>query len=175
MVDDRELELIEQQIDSVDKACIILETENRITNDEINNFDALIGHANKTIKHTEGGIELVERITNTKRSKIKSKIEGLIAECLQNVYGKQYGAEFDYSIKANRTNVNIYVTKNTPDGVVKRNINGIGGGVADTAALPLKLLVLLTPMGKGVIYLLDQQVFLFPGEELEVSMLVNQK
>lgn len=110
-------------------------------------------------------IDFVEQVSTQERRGIKEKVEELITSCLHDVFDDTYSVEFDYGVKRSRTSVEVYCTIKCEDGlVVKRQIDGIGGGVADSISLPLKLMVLLNEKKLDRILVVDE-----PGKHLSVN------
>lgn len=110
-------------------------------------------------------IEFVEQVSTDERKSIKSKVEELITSCLQEVFDSTYSIEFEYGMKRNKTSVEIYSIRKCEDGLsVKRQIDGIGGGVADSISLPLKLIVLLNDTDLDRVLILDE-----PGKCLSIN------
>ena len=110
-------------------------------------------------------IDYIERVANEERLDVKEKVETLITSCLQEVFDDSYSIEFDYGVKGSRTSVDIYLKRKCKDGlVVKRKIDGFGGGVADTISLPLKLIVLMNDKDYTKILFADE-----PGKHLDIE------
>lgn len=113
-------------------------------------------------------IRFVEAIAEHERSAVKERVERLITTCLQSVYDDSYSVEFDYGVRNNRTSVEINVIRKCDDGmVIRRTIDGIGGGVADTVALPLKLIVLMNDNEFDKVLIVDE-----PGKHLDTTRVV---
>lgn len=90
-------------------------------------------------------INFIERVATENRMSVKQKVENLINKALHHVYGDEYGIEFEYGISANKTAVEVKITKTLKDGkIVKREFSGNGLGVADLVSFPLKLMVLIS-------------------------------
>lgn len=90
-------------------------------------------------------INFIERVATSNRLSVKEKVENLINKALHHVYGDEYGIEFEYGISANKTAVEVKITKTLKEGkIVKREFSGNGLGVADLVSFPLKLMVLLS-------------------------------
>ena len=110
-------------------------------------------------------IEFVEQVSTEERKGIKKQVEELITSCLHDVFDDSYSVEFDYGMKRSKTSVEVYCTIQCEDGLkVKRQIDGIGGGVADSISLPLKLMVLLNEHRLDRILIVDE-----PGKHLSVN------
>lgn len=110
-------------------------------------------------------INFVESVASSERTRVKEKVEKLITSCLHAVYDDTYSVEFDYGIKNSKTSVEIYVNRKCKNGMeVKRTIDGLGGGVADTISLPLKLIVLMNDNKFDKILIADE-----PGKHLDIK------
>lgn len=114
-------------------------------------------------------IEFVEKIAEQERKNVKEKVERLITACLHEVYDDSYSVEFEYGMRGSRTSVEIYIIRKCDDGmIIKRTIDGIGGGVADTVSLPLKLIVLMNDAEFDKVLIADE-----PGKHLDTIRIVN--
>lgn len=107
-------------------------------------------------------IDFIQKSANHERSLIKDKVESVITDALKEIYGNEYSIMFDYSMKRNKTSVDIYLTKHTKLGDIVRKQGGFGGGVSDVISLPLKLLVLLALQTNDKILIADQ-----PGKHMD--------
>jgi len=153
---------INEKIKTLEEKHILLTTENKVTNERIKEIDEENIMLLQNVQDSLDGVEFVEQVALNKRSLMKIKIESLVTEALKNVYGNNYSIEFDYSLKNNRTNVEILLVKKTSKGEIRRNMDGFGGGVSDTISLPLKLLVLMATKEADKILLTDE-----PGKHLD--------
>jgi len=114
-------------------------------------------------------IDFVEGVASNERIAVKERVEKLITSCLHEVYDDSYSVEFEYGVKGNRTSVEIYIVRKCKDGlVVRRGIDGIGGGVADTVSLPLKLIVLMNDSEFDKVLVTDE-----PGKHLDTTRIVK--
>ena len=110
-------------------------------------------------------IDFIERVASEERLEVKDKVESLITSCLHDVYDSSYSIEFSYGIKGSRTAVEVFLVRNCSDGmVIRREIDGFGGGVADTISLPLKLIVLMNDKTFDKILITDE-----PGKHLDLE------
>ena len=110
-------------------------------------------------------IEFIEKVSTEERRVVKKKVEELITSCLHEVFDNTYSVEFEYGMKRSKTSVEVHSIRKCEDGVVvKRQIDGIGGGVADAISLPLKLIVLLNDNDLDRIFVIDE-----PGKHLSVN------
>ena len=110
-------------------------------------------------------IEFIEKVSTEERRLVKKKVEELITSCLHEVFDDTYSVEFEYGMKRSKTSVEVHSIRKCEDGVVvKRQIDGLGGGVADAISLPLKLIVLLNDSDLDRIFVIDE-----PGKHLSVN------
>ncbi len=96
----------------------------------------------KSLDISRAASEFLVSLANQRRSGSRTAIEKASTDALSSIYGVDYSVKLDASQKANRSNLDILVARRTPDGLVERGIEGVGGGVADTVSLPLRLMVL---------------------------------
>ncbi len=131
-------------------------------------LDELERERDVTIRNIDARVEaidFIEGVASQERIAVKEKVEKLITDCLHEVYDDSYSVEFDYGVKGNKTSVEISMVRKCADGmVVKRQIDGFGGGVADTIALPLKLIVLLNDGEYDKVLVTDE-----PGKHLDTT------
>ena len=107
-------------------------------------------------------LSFIEGVASSERKAAKKRVEGLITSCLHEVFDETYSVEFEYGSKRSRTNVEVRAVHECPDGmVVRRTIDGIGGGLADMISLPLKLVVLLNDGALDRVLVVDE-----PGKHL---------
>ena len=135
---------------------------------QLKKLDALEKERDATIRNIDARVEainFIEGVASQERVAVKEKVEKLITDCLHEVYDDSYSVEFDYGVKGNKTSVEISMVRRCADGmVVKRQIDGFGGGVADTIALPLKLIVLLNDGECDKVLVTDE-----PGKHLDTT------
>ena len=135
---------------------------------QLKKLDALEKERDATIRNIDARVEainFIEGVASQERVAVKEKVEKLITDCLHEVYDDSYSVEFDYGVKGNKTSVEISMVRKCADGmVVKRQIDGFGGGVADTIALPLKLIVLLNDGECDKVLVTDE-----PGKHLDTT------
>lgn len=114
-------------------------------------------------------INFIESVAAQERVSVKEKVQKLITDCLHEVYDDSYSVEFDYGVKGNKTSVEINIVRKCNDGmIIKRGIDGIGGGVADTVSLPLKLIVLMNDDEFDKVLVTDE-----PGKHLDTTRIVK--
>jgi len=135
---------------------------------QLKKLDELEKERDLTIENIDTRVEainFIEGVASQERIAVKERVEKLITECLHEVYDDSYSVEFDYGVKGNKTSVEISMVRKCADGmVVKRQIDGFGGGVADTIALPLKLIVLMNDDQFDKVLVTDE-----PGKHLDTS------
>ena len=135
---------------------------------KLKKLESLEKERDATIENIDTRVEainFIEGVASQERIAVKERVEKLITECLHEVYDDSYSVEFDYGVKGNKTSVEISMVRKCADGmVVKRQIDGFGGGVADTIALPLKLIVLMNDDEFDKVLVTDE-----PGKHLDTS------
>ena len=135
---------------------------------QLKKLDSIEKERDVTIKNIDARVEainFIEGVASQERLAVKERVEKLITDCLHEVYDDSYSVEFDYGVKGNKTSVEISMVRKCADGmVVKRQIDGFGGGVADTIALPLKLIVLLNDGEYDKVLVTDE-----PGKHLDTT------
>jgi len=131
-------------------------------------LEALVRERDETVRNIDLRVEainFVEGVAAQERVSVKERVERLVTSCLNEVYGEGYSVEFEYGMRGNKTSVEISVVRRCADGMeVHRGIDGIGGGVADTVALPLKLIVLMNDEGLDKVLITDE-----PGKHLDTT------
>jgi hypothetical protein len=117
----------------------------------------LLSAAEKMQLSTEA-LEFLEEVANSRRGSIKSRLESILTEALQLVYDKSRSIELTYTVKANRSFLAFEIVRETPNGKVRRVLDGTGSGlgVSDTVSVPLRLLVLLGSKQADRVCVLDE-------------------
>jgi DNA repair exonuclease SbcCD ATPase subunit len=114
-------------------------------------------------------LSFLEKVANSRRGSMKAKIESVLSEALQLLYGKSYRVEMNYTVKRNRSDMTIEVIRDTPNGEVRREpTDGTGGGVADSVTVPLRLMVLLGAKQTDKIAVLDECYKHMDNERIEL-------
>ena len=101
-------------------------------------------------------LEFLTELANSRRGVMKGKIEAIVTEAIQLIYGDSYRVELSYSMKNNRSCLDIEMVRVTPSGEVRRDMSGFGGGMADTISVPLRLMVLLGSKQTDKVCILDE-------------------
>ena len=129
--------------------------ENRVFLSQIEKENSEIVENVRKLGCVKDALKIIEGIALEKRNGIKSGIELIVTESLRTLYGPEYSFEMSYSEKANRSCLEMRVLKKTSIGVVKRQMDGFGGGVSDSISVPLRLMV-LKGSDTGDILVLDE-------------------
>lgn len=119
--------------------------------------DKMVEFAEKMELSTEA-LQFLEEVANSRRSTMKGRIESVLTEALQLVYGDSRSIEMVYSVKNNRSHLAFEVIKQTDAGEVRRILDGTGAGlgVSDTVSVPLRLLILLGSKASDRVCVLDE-------------------
>lgn len=150
------------KIEDIKKNLIIEKNNNEILNKKISILEKDIETHKNNLKLGIESIDFIEKCANHERSIVKDKVESVITDALKEIYGNEYSILFDYSMKRNKTSVDIYLTKHTKFGDIVRKQDGFGGGVSDVISLPLKLLVLMALKNNSKILIADE-----PGKHMD--------
>lgn len=114
--------------------------------------------AAEDMKVATEALTFLEEVANSRRGSMKGRIESVLTEALQLVYGSDRAIEIVYSVKNNRSHLAFELVKQTKAGEVRRVLDGTGTGlgVSDTVSVPLRLLVLLGSKKSDKVCLLDE-------------------
>jgi DNA repair exonuclease SbcCD ATPase subunit len=132
------------------------QAENDLLTRQIEELEEQALEATKALTVGQEALQFIEDVANARRSSIKERIEQVITEALQVIYGPAYSAVLIYSVKNNRSHLDIELVKDTKAGKVQRRMNGFGGGVSDTISTPLRLSVLLGSGQTAKVCVLDE-------------------
>lgn len=149
-------------IREIESKTIILKNDNTNFQNEINNLVKDNEIRTENLKYAIDSIDFIEKSANHERGLIKDKVECVITDALKEIYGNEYSINFDYTMKRNKTSVDIYLVKHTEFGDIIRKQDGYGGGVSDIISLPLKLLVLMALQKNEKILIADE-----PGKHMD--------
>jgi len=139
----KDLSIIKSHFSSRRDALLRKQAENDLLNHQIDELEEQALEAAKALTVGQDALQFVEEVAGARRGDIKERIEQIITEALQIVYGSSYSAVLIYSVKNNRSHLDIELVKDTKAGKVQRRMNGFGGGVSDTISIPLRLSVIL--------------------------------
>lgn len=157
-----DLKNINSFIRNIENELIILKNDNKNFQENIDELIKENENRTEDLKYAMEAIDFIEKAANHERSIVKDKVESVISDALKEIYGSEYSIQFDYSMKRNKTSVDIYLVKHTEDGDIVRKQDGIGGGVSDVISLPLKLLVLMALNKNDKILIADE-----PGKHMD--------
>lgn len=132
------------------------QNENALMMRQINDCETKIEQATSKLAIGLEALRFLEDVANSRRGQIKKRIEDIVTEALRMVYGDEYKIEISYSVKNNRSCLDIDLVKSTAIGEIKRDIEGFGGGVADTISVPLRLMILFSTKQTDRVVVLDE-------------------
>jgi DNA repair exonuclease SbcCD ATPase subunit len=143
-------------IEQRSKALAAKQAENELLLRQIRELETEIASICEELSVSKDAQLFLEELANSRRGAMKGRIESVITEALRFLYGPSYRAELTYSFKSNRSSLEIEMVRETPKGEVRRNIGGIGGGVADTMSVPMRLMVLTGSKKTDKVCILDE-------------------
>lgn len=144
VLDDRKRELARKQ------------AENALLKRQIESCEQKILELAESLQVGQEALAFLEDLANSRRGAMKGKIEAVVTEAVQLIYGSSYRIELSYSVKNNRSCLEIEMVRDTPSGEVRRDMGGFGGGVADTISVPLRLMVLIGSKQTDKVCVLDE-------------------
>lgn len=115
----------------------------------------IIGLAEKATL-AQDALDFLEDLANSRRGAMKGKIENIVTEAMHLIYDDSYSAELTYTVKANRSHLDIEMVRQTKKGEVRRDMGGFGGGMADTMSVPMRLMVLMGAHQTDKVCVLDE-------------------
>lgn len=130
--------------------------ENDLLNRQIDSAEKRILELVASLGLAKDALGFLTDLADGRRGAMKGKIETVVTEALRLLYGGSYRVELSYSFKNNRSNLEIEMVRATPNGEVRRDKNGFGGGVADTISVPLRLMVLFGSRKTDKVCVLDE-------------------
>ena len=135
-----------------------LKNENALIERQAKESEEAMVKAAESMKLSTDSLEFLEEVANSRRGSMKGRIEAVVTEALQLVYGPSRAIEMAYTVKNNRSHLSFELVKDTPAGEVRRVLNGTGSGlgVSDTVSVPLRLLVLLGSKKSDRVCVLDE-------------------
>lgn len=130
--------------------------ENDLLGRQIDACERKILGLTENLQVGQEALAFLEDLANSRRGTMKGKIEAVVTEAIQLIYGTSYKIELSYSVKNNRSCLDIEMVRQTPAGEVRRDMDGFGGGVADTISVPLRLMVLMGSKQTDRVCVLDE-------------------
>lgn len=156
---------IQRELLQLESNYLLLKKQRQKKIEQLQKFSKQKTNILENIQTRVKAIDYIEKVAYIERNQVKTKVQQLITSCLRSVYDDSYSVQFNYGIKGSRTSVDIQLVKKCPDGIlIRRGIQGIGGGVSDSISLPLKLIVLLNDKEYEKILIVDQ-----PGKHLDLD------
>lgn len=149
-------QLVKETLSNRQKELARKQAENDLLNRQISGMEEQILKLTEGLQTGQEALAFLEDLANSRRGAMKGKIEKVITEALQLIYGPSYGIELTYSMKNNRSCLDIEMVRDTPAGKVKRDMDGFGGGVSDTISVPLRLMVLMGSKQTDKVCILDE-------------------
>ena len=132
------------------------QAENDLLHRQISTMEQKILTLTESLQVGQDALEFLTNLANGRRGTMKGKIERIITDALQKIYGLSYAVELSYGMKNNRSSLEIEMVRDTPAGKVKRDMDGFGGGVSDTISVPLRLMVLINSRQTDRVCILDE-------------------
>jgi DNA repair exonuclease SbcCD ATPase subunit len=132
------------------------QAENDLLNRQIDAMEKKILELTESLSLGQEGLSFLEELANGRRGAMKGRIESVITEAVQLIYGPSYKVELSYSFKNNRSCLEIEMVRNTEQGEIRRDMGGFGGGMADTISVPLRLMVLMGSRQTDKVCVLDE-------------------
>jgi DNA repair exonuclease SbcCD ATPase subunit len=130
--------------------------ENALLNRQIDEAEQRILELVSRLDVAKDALGFLTDLADGRRGAMKGKIETVVSEALKLIYGDSYRVELSYAFKNNRSNLEIEMVRDTKAGEVRRDMDGFGGGVADTISVPLRLMVLVGSRRTDKVCVLDE-------------------
>jgi len=151
-----EIEVVKQECQLRRDSLVKKQIENEILNKQIDKLEVGILSIVDELEIGQEALLFLTELANSRRGAMKGKIETVVSEALKLIYGDTYRVELSYGVKNNRSSLEIEMVRETPAGEVRRDMDGFGGGVADTISVPLRLLVLVGSKQTDKVCILDE-------------------
>ena len=164
---------VKQKLQEREEALTRLKNENALIERQAQDAEDAMVKAAEDMQLSTEALEFLEEVANSRRGSMKGRIESVLTEALQLVYGPSRKIEMSYTVKNNRSHLAFELVKQIPAGEVRRVLDGSGSGlgVSDTVSVPLRLLVLLGSKKSDRVCVLDECYKHVDGERI---MLVSQ-
>lgn len=131
-------------------------SHNEILNKKINQTKNQLNSSVDALRIGQDALQFVETVSMSRRSMVKERLEGVISEALRYIYGEKYSILMDYTIKNNRSSCEFVIVKKEQEMEIKRTMEGVGGGVSDTIAVPMRLMVIIGNKETDSVMVLDE-------------------
>jgi hypothetical protein len=132
------------------------QAENDLMNRQIAEMEQRILASVEALDVGKEALTFLEELANSRRGHMKGKIESVITEAVQLIYGPTYSVELSYSVKNNRSCLEIEMVRPVKAGEIRRDMSGFGGGMADTISVPMRLMVLMGSKETDKVCVLDE-------------------
>ena len=146
----------QQTLDDRKKELARKRSENALLNRQIDTAEQRILELVASLDLAKEALGFLTDLADGRRGAMKGKIETVVSEALKLIYGNSYRVELSYAVKNNRSNLEIEMVRDTKVGEVRRDMDGFGGGVADTISVPLRLMVLVGSKKTDKVCVLDE-------------------
>jgi len=134
---------VETELDRRQDELMRMEAENALLDRQADAHRKSMMEMAEKLDIAQEALLFLEEVANSRRGVMKERIEKIVTDALRLVYGPEYSIEMEYSMKNNRSSLDIRCVKKTKSGDVKRKLGGFGLGVADTISVPMRLMVAL--------------------------------
>ena len=146
----------QQTLDARKKELSRKQSENSLLSRQITTMEERILTLVESLGIARESLDFLQELANGRRGAAKGRIESVVSEALRLIYGSSYKVELTYGFKNNRSSLEIEMVRDTPAGEVRRDLNGYGGGVADTISVPMRLMVLVGSKKTDRVCVLDE-------------------
>jgi hypothetical protein len=147
---------VHQVLDDRKKELARKQAENDLLKRQIESCEQKILELAGSLQMGQEALSFLEDLAGSRRGAMKGRIESIVTEAVQLIYGPSYRIELSYSVKNNRSCLEIEMVRETESGEVRRDMDGFGGGVADTISVPLRLMVLMGSKQTDKVCVLDE-------------------
>jgi vacuolar-type H+-ATPase subunit I/STV1 len=149
---------VEQKLKDRQDRLTQLKNENALLSRQAKEAEDKVLQAAEEMQIASEALTFLEEVANSRRGSMKGRIESVLTEALQLVYGAGRSIELSYTVKNNRSHLAFELVKDTKAGEVRRVLDGTGTGlgVSDTVSVPLRLLVLLGSKMSDRVCVLDE-------------------
>lgn len=130
--------------------------ENAFIDSQITEKASLMEKAKGALKIGQEALAFIEEVAAARRGMTMAPISEILTKAVRMIYGNKYSVRLEYDVKRNLSSLEFFVVKETDAGEVVRGIDGIGGGMSDTVATALRMLVLDSSKGTSNICVLDE-------------------
>jgi chromosome segregation ATPase len=163
-----DLTILKQQFQQRSNELTRKRHENDLLQRQMDEFEKRILEFTDKLSVVKDASFFLTTLADGRRGTMKKKIEEVVTEAVKLIYGPEYRVELTYGVKNNRSSLDIEMVRNIPEGEVRRELGGFGGGLADTISVPLRLMVLLGSKQVARICVLDESWKHMDNERIEL-------